>query len=84
MAGDHRLLSPAAERGYATAQACRHNQAHIFHVYYKPTVIENLEELSIAEAMQQFDVIREQSTAVLEFVAQSLGTEPVPTGAHPL
>jgi hypothetical protein len=48
------------------------------------TVIENLEELSIAEAMQQFDVIREQSTAVLEFVAQSLGTEPVPTGAHPL
>jgi uncharacterized protein (DUF433 family) len=36
------------------------------------TVIENLEELSIEEVMDQFDVTREQITAVLDFVAQSL------------
>lgn len=36
------------------------------------TVIENLEDLSIEEVMQQFDVTREQITAVLDFVAQSL------------
>ena len=36
------------------------------------TVIENLEELSVEEVMEQFDVTREQITAVLEFVAQSL------------
>jgi uncharacterized protein (DUF433 family) len=36
------------------------------------TVIENLEDLSIEEVMEQFDVTREQITAVLEFVAQSL------------
>jgi uncharacterized protein (DUF433 family) len=48
------------------------------------TVIENLEDLSIDEVMEQFDVTREQITAVLDFVAQSLRTEPVPTGAHPL
>ena len=48
------------------------------------TVIENLEDLSIDEVMAQFDVTREQITAVLDFVAQSLRAEPVPTGAHPL
>jgi uncharacterized protein (DUF433 family) len=48
------------------------------------TVIENLEDLSIAEVMEQFDVTREQITAVLDFVAQSLRAEPVPAGAHPL
>jgi uncharacterized protein (DUF433 family) len=48
------------------------------------TVIENLEDLSIAEVMEQFDVTREQITAVLDFVAQSLRVEPVPAGAHPL
>ena len=36
------------------------------------TVIENLEDLSFEEVMEQFDVTREQITAVLEFVAQSL------------
>ena len=48
------------------------------------TVIENLEDLSIDEVGEQFDVTREQITAVLTFVAQSLRTEPVPAGAHPL
>jgi uncharacterized protein (DUF433 family) len=48
------------------------------------TVIENLEDLSIDEVIEQFDVTREQITAVLDFVAQSLWTEPVPAGAHPL
>ena len=37
------------------------------------TVIENLEDLSVAEVMEQFDVTREQITAVLDFVARSLG-----------
>ena len=36
------------------------------------TVIENLEDLSVEEVMEQFDVTREQITAVLEFVVQSL------------
>ena len=38
------------------------------------TVIENLEDLSIEEVMTQFDVTREQISAVLEFVARSLRT----------
>ena len=46
------------------------------------TVIENLEDLSIEEVMEQFDVTREQITAVLDFVAKSLTTSaPVPTHA---
>jgi uncharacterized protein (DUF433 family) len=36
------------------------------------TVIENLEDLSVEEVMEQFDVSREQIAAVLDFVAQSL------------
>jgi uncharacterized protein (DUF433 family) len=36
------------------------------------TVFENLEDLSIEEVMEQYDVTREQIEAVLEFVAQSL------------
>lgn len=48
------------------------------------TVIDNLEDLSIDEVIEQFDVTREQITAVLAFVAQSLRAEPVPAGAHPL
>jgi uncharacterized protein (DUF433 family) len=36
------------------------------------TVMENLEDLSIDEVMEQFDVTREQINAVLDFVAQSL------------
>jgi uncharacterized protein (DUF433 family) len=42
------------------------------------TVIENLEDLSVEEVMEQFDVTREQIAAVLEFVAQSLRTQPAP------
>ena len=48
------------------------------------TIIENLEDLSIDEVMEQFDVSREQITAVLEFLAESLRAEPIPTGARPL
>ena len=53
------------------------------------TVIENLEDLSVEEVMEQFDVTREQIAAVLDFVAQSLRvSEPVhssaPVDAHPL
>ncbi len=50
------------------------------------TVIENLEDLSIEEVMEQFDVSREQIAAVLEFVAQSLKAPvpPVPADAHSL
>ncbi len=50
------------------------------------TVIENLEDLSIEEVMEQFDVTREQITAVLDFVAKSLATSapaPTHTDAHP-
>jgi uncharacterized protein (DUF433 family) len=43
------------------------------------TVIENLEDLSVEEVMEQFDVTREQIAAVLEFVADSLRTS---TPAH--
>jgi len=52
-------------------------------------VIQNLEDLSIEEVMEQFDVSREQIIAVLEFVAHSLET-PVqassltPVDAHSL
>ena len=46
------------------------------------TVIENLEDLSIDEVIQQFDVTREQVMAVLEFVAESLRADPVAAGAH--
>ena len=37
------------------------------------TVIENLEDLSVTEVIEQFDVTREQIAAVLGFVAESLG-----------
>lgn len=46
------------------------------------TVIENLEDLSVEEVMEQFDVTREQIAAVLDFVAQSLKEPPVPADAH--
>ena len=51
------------------------------------TVIENLEDLSVEEVTEQYDVSREQINAVLEFVAQSLrDTPPTPTlrDAHPV
>jgi uncharacterized protein (DUF433 family) len=51
------------------------------------TVIENLEDLSVEEVMEQFDVTREQIAAVLDFVARSLemsvNAKP-PADAHPL
>lgn len=36
------------------------------------TVIENLEDLSVEEVMEQFGATREQIVAVLDFVARSL------------
>jgi uncharacterized protein (DUF433 family) len=48
------------------------------------TVIENLEDLSIDEVIEQYDVTREQVAAVLEFVAQSLRSSDVPAGTRPL
>ena len=53
------------------------------------TVIENLEDLSVEEVMEQFDVTREQITAVLEFVARSLDSSvpaqpPASADAHPV
>jgi len=48
------------------------------------TVIENLEDLSIEEVMEQFDVTREQITAVLDFVAQSLEASEPETAAGPV
>jgi uncharacterized protein (DUF433 family) len=45
------------------------------------TVIENLEDLSVEEVMEQYDVTREQINAVLEFVAQSLRDLPPPAPA---
>jgi uncharacterized protein (DUF433 family) len=53
------------------------------------TVIENLEDLSVEEVMEEFDVTCEQIAAVLDFVAQSLNAStperaPAPIDAHPL
>ncbi len=36
------------------------------------TVFENLEDMTVEEVMEQFDVTREQIGAVLDFVADSL------------
>jgi uncharacterized protein (DUF433 family) len=48
------------------------------------TVIENLEDLSVDEVMEQFDVTREQIAAVLEFVAQSLGEPALGQASAPI
>ena len=50
------------------------------------TVIENLEDLSVEEVMEQFDVTRERITAVLDFGVQSLknSAQPQPDDAHSL
>ncbi|HLB99241.1 MAG TPA: DUF433 domain-containing protein [Acetobacteraceae bacterium] len=45
------------------------------------TVLENLEDLSVEEAMQQYDVTRQQIAEVLQFVAQSL-RDSAPANAH--
>ena len=47
------------------------------------TVIENLEDLSVEEVMEQCDVTRDQINAVLEFVGQSLrDVAPPPPTLH--
>lgn len=43
-------------------------------------VMENLQDLSVAEAIEQFDVTRAQIAAVLQFVARSFEA-PVPVRA---
>jgi uncharacterized protein (DUF433 family) len=48
------------------------------------TVFENLEDMSVEEVMEQFDVTREQIEAVLEFVAQSLKPPPASQAAPPV
>src|ERR1700722_2676526 len=52
------------------------------------TVIENLEDLSLEEVMEQFDVTREQIAAVLAFLARSLKAlapaQVTPVDAHSL
>jgi uncharacterized protein (DUF433 family) len=48
------------------------------------TVIENLEDLSVEEVMEQFDVTREQIRAVLDFVAQSLNAPAPPQDSAPV
>ena len=48
------------------------------------TVIENLEDLSVEEVMEQFDVTREQIVAVLDFVAQSLKASGSPRDSAPV
>ena len=53
------------------------------------TVFENLEDISVEEVMEEFDVTREQIEAVLEFVAQSLkapapGPAPLLVDVHSL
>ncbi len=52
------------------------------------TVIENLEDLSVEEVMEQYDLTREQINAVLEFIAQSLrdasSLRPTVHNAHPV
>ncbi|HEY1949398.1 MAG TPA: DUF433 domain-containing protein [Bryobacteraceae bacterium] len=53
------------------------------------TVFENLEDMSVEEVMEEFDVTREQIEVVLEFVAESLkapalAQSPAPANAHSL
>jgi uncharacterized protein (DUF433 family) len=51
------------------------------------TVVENLQDLTVEEVMEQFDVTREQIAAVLDFVAQSLrrsAPTPETVSAHSL
>lgn len=47
------------------------------------TVFENLEDLSVEEVMEQFEVSREQIQAVLDFVAQSLKSSAPPEPQTP-
>jgi uncharacterized protein (DUF433 family) len=45
------------------------------------TVIENLEDLSVDQVVEQFDVSREQIEAVLQFVAKSFTEVLIPLAA---
>jgi hypothetical protein len=55
-----------------------------WHGSLSATVVETLEDLSVEEVMEQLDVTREQITAMLDFVAESLRAQSVPAGARPL
>jgi len=46
-------------------------------------VIENLEDLSVTEVVEQFDVSRDQIATVLDFVAQSLRVAGTPQRKSP-
>lgn len=46
------------------------------------TIFENLEDMSVDEVMEQFDVTREQIEAVLAFVADSLKKPMPPPALH--
>jgi len=43
-----------------------------------------MEDLTIDEVIEQFDLTCEQLATVVEFVAQRLRASDVPAGAHPL
>ena len=49
-----------------------------------PTVIENLEDLSVEAVMEQFDVTREQIAGVLDFVGQSLKVSTLAEASAPV
>ena len=51
------------------------NESSCAGLHLAGTIIENLEDLSVEEVIEQFDVTREQVKAVLEFVAESLRAE---------
>jgi uncharacterized protein (DUF433 family) len=82
--GDEEGTEADGNSGLVTLPATEHVQgkvggAWVFRGCRLPvaTVIENLEDLSVEEVMEQFDVTREQIVAVLDFVARSL-REPEP------
>ena len=77
-----RLTGPSASRSRASPGKV--GGAWVFKGTRLPvaTVIENLED-RVDEVMEQFDVSREQVTAVLEFVAESLRSD-VTAGAGPV
>jgi hypothetical protein len=61
----------------------RRNRLRLSSLQAARAVVENPEDLTADEVAEQFDVTREQVTAVLEFVAESPRSE-VPAGARPL
>jgi hypothetical protein len=79
-----RLTGPSLQRSRASPTGSAARGCSAARVWPVATLIENLEELSVDEVIEQFDVTREQVAAVLEFVAQSLRASDVTAGAHPL